>query len=289
VTEASKSPTGSCATCGALNDASFGRCIRCGKPLALSTGAPRRAGEQAAAWIDPSSLPATKAILTVTLLVFAGQLAAGWARSRTIAIMPASHLADDLRFGALFVDEELVAAEPWRLLSAVFVHFGVLHAAMNLYTLVSFARFAEPAVGSARFLIAYVLTGIGGFAATLGWSVAMGSTGFPTAGASGAVFGVIGLVAGWHWRRRDPRWKELVLTAVVYVALAASLVRVNNSAHVGGLVLGILLGVAFGRPEAGRRRIWTHALAAIGLLACVASLILSQLSPLWRQASRTFL
>jgi membrane associated rhomboid family serine protease len=244
-------------------------------------------------WIDASKLPATKLLVVLTLLVFAGQLAVGWARTHTIALLPsrvtAADLADHLRFGALAVDAEIVAAEPWRLLSAVFVHVGVVHAAMNLFWLVSLGRFAEPAVGSARFLIAYVITGIGGFAASLAWSLVVGGPAYPTAGASGAVFGVIGLVAGWHLRRRDPRWKDHAIKAVIFIVIAASFVQVNNSAHVGGLLVGLLLGVAFGRPETPRVRIWTHALAAIGLLASVASLVLSQLSPLWRETALIFL
>jgi membrane associated rhomboid family serine protease len=273
-----------CPRCGALNGPDFDRCVRCNAALsAVAVGAERVSG-----WLDGRRLLATKMLLAMTSVVFAGQLAAALSRghmpqiglvsSRDEAAVAA--VIDAIRFGALF---PVPSFEPWRVLSAVFVHFGVLHFAMNMLGLVNLARIAEPATGSARFVVAYVATGIIGFAVSAFWSL---STARPvsTAGASGAIFGVMGLILGWLIRRRDPRWKPFAMQAVFYSLLFGVMIRANNAAHLGGLVSGIAFGLVY---AGGRRRRWTepvfNVLAALGLLASTASILLSLRSPLWQR------
>ncbi len=179
--------------------------------------------------------------------------------------------------------------EPFRLLSAVFVHMGVLHFGMNMVTLGMLARAAEPAVGSARFAIAYVLTGLFGFGASAAWNLFVQPEVVCTAGASGAVFGVMGLLLGWLLRRRDPRWKDLALQAVFCIVLfgfvvnaSSTGVRINNAAHIGGLASGALLGLSYAGPARGRYEGVMNAGALASVLACLAALVLAQRSPVWR-------
>ena len=89
--------------------------------------------------------------------------------------------------------------------TSVFVHFGVIHLLMNLWALVSLARIAEPMLGAARFMIAYVVTGIFGFAVTIAWGTMFGQEVGLTAGASGAVFGVMGWLGVPGRRHSAPR------------------------------------------------------------------------------------
>ncbi|WP_437970232.1 rhomboid family intramembrane serine protease [Sorangium sp. So ce260] len=273
-----------CARCGALNGSDFSRCIRCGAPLVLSAtrAAPARG------FLDGRSLLATKILGALTSFVFVGQMMA--AQSRDLGLLSAWDAANYLRFGALLITPG-APFEPFRLLSAVFVHMGVLHFGMNMMTLGMLARAAEPAVGSARFAIAYVLTGLFGFVASAAWNVFVQPEVVCTAGASGAVFGVMGLLLGWLLRRRDPRWKDLALQAVFYIVLFGFVVnasntgiRINNAAHIGGLASGALLGVIYAGPARSRFEGVMNAGALAGVLACLAALGLAQRSPVWRAA-----
>ena len=264
---------GFCPKCGALNGADFHRCIRCG--AAISAGA---AGvDLARGHLDGRSLLGAKALLGATICVFALQFSA--------ALRGIEHAT--LHYGALPMDTEAALAEPWRLLSSVFVHYGILHIVMNMLGLANFGRIAEPALGTSRFLIAYVTTGLLGSVASVAYAHFAGGGG-ETAGASGAVFGMMGVVLGWMLRRRDPRWKEWAVQAVFYSLLFGFAVNrsgvgimINNTAHVAGLLSGIIFGVAYAgaRP---RSDLWANVAAAVGVFACVVSIILPHLSSLGR-------
>lgn len=266
----------SCGRCGALNGADFDRCIRCGASLAQVQ---RLQGP-----LDGRSLLATKIIGGLTFLVFAGQYLS--AHARNLSLFSGWVREDYLRFGALVVDPD-GRIEPFRLLSAVFVHFGLMHFGLNMLGLSNLARIAEPAVGSARFTIAYVVTGVIGFATTALWSTYIQPEDVFTAGASGAVFGVMGLILGWLLRRRDPHWKQFAIQAVLYsvvfgfiVNASNSGIRINNTAHLGGLGSGVVLGLLYGGRGRGRLDGVVNAGALVSLLACVAALALAQRSPL---------
>ncbi|WP_437736544.1 rhomboid family intramembrane serine protease [Sorangium sp. So ce1335] len=274
-----------CARCGALNGSDFDRCIRCGAPL-LAPAA--HAAPPARGLLDGRSLPATKVLAALTAFVFVGQIMA--AHSRDLGLLSGWDASNYLRFGALWLVPG-APFEPFRLLSAVFVHMGVLHFAMNMMTLGMLARAAEPAVGSARFAIAYVVTGLVGFVSSAAWNLLVQPEVVLTAGASGAVFGVMGLLLGWLVRRRDPRWKDLALQAVFYIVLFGFVVnasntgiRINNAAHIGGLISGALLGVIYAGPSRRRYEGVVNAGALAGVIACVAALALAQRSPVWRAA-----
>ena len=286
-----------CAACGALNGPSFDRCIRCGSPLGATARALGRVQAPAG-----EALVGTKIFLATTSLVFAGQVLAALRGGHGLPIFSIDDYIGLIRFGALPVSEAIVAAEPWRLLSAVFVHFGALHFGMNMLSLANLARIAEPAVGFARFTLTYVLTGVFGFAVTLGGSMLMASlAGVParvdlTAGASGAIFGIIGMILGLLVRRRDPRWKSFlgnIAASTLMLVLIAAQVRagLNNWAHGGGFAAGFLLGLLFAGSEQRRRAAfgparplerWLGDAAVLGLVACAVSLALCQASPLWR-------
>jgi rhomboid protease GluP len=273
-----------CARCGALNGGDFSSCIRCGAPLL----APPPYAAPARGRLDGRSLLATKILGGLTAFVFVGQLMA--AHSRDLGLLSAWDASSYLRFGALLLVPG-APFEPFRLLSAVFVHMGVLHFGMNMVTLGMLARAAEPAVGSARFAIAYVLTGLLGFGASAAWNLFVQPEVVCTAGASGAVFGVMGLLLGWLLRRRDPRWKDLALQAVFYIVLFGFVVnasntgvRINNAAHIGGLASGALLGLSYAGPARGRYERVMNVGALASVIACLAALALAQRSPVWRAA-----
>lgn len=234
-------------------------------------------------------LPAAKLILFLNLVVFTGHVLSAFSADPGLgALLTGGDSFDALRFGALPLgtvnapplNPLMVAEEPWRILSACYVHFGPIHLGMNMMALIYFAQIAEPAIGSVRFIIAYTLTGIGGYLASAAWFFLGGGPSI-TAGASGAVFGIMGLILGFLWRRKDERWKQWLLRMVV-VSLVITFIlpmAINHTAHIGGLVSGTVIGALFavGAPKPSRG--WQRAIASLCILASLGTLLAARLSP----------
>ncbi len=179
-----------------------------------------------------------------------------------------------VRFGALASGIDL--AEPWRMLSACFLHAGLLHLIMNMAVLYDFARVLEPEIKWQRFMIGYTLTGVIGFAVSTWW---YGGTLYVTVGASGAVFGVNGLLLGKMIAAKDRRATGFLWRTIAYSFMFYFFMRTNQAAHMGGLFAGIALGWLFGREKRPwyRDRIMTIG-AVLCVALCLAALILAQ----WR-------
>jgi len=143
--------------------------------------------------------------------------------------------------------------EWWRLVSSIFVHVGWLHLVVNLYALFVLGRLVENALGRRRFLILFVLAGVGGSLVSFRYGPPA------SAGASGAIFGLLGAALAWGVKyRRDlpPRLLghlALALVPWLVIALAygyseAAAKTVDNSAHLGGLTAGLVLGAVVASP-----------------------------------------
>src|SRR5947207_10338854 len=102
-----------------------------------------------------------------------------------------------LRWGADFGPRTL-GGEPWRLLTSTFLHFGVIHLAMNMWCLWALGTLAEPLLGGGAFLLLYLLSGLGGSVLSM-----LVHPMVISAGASGAVFGVAGALIPLLWLRGD--------------------------------------------------------------------------------------
>lgn len=152
--------------------------------------------------------------------------------------------------------------EIWRLFSVALVHSTFWHIGLNMLALFMIGRSLEPLLGRGRFLTLYVLS-------TLGGSVAVTLLSFftPVVGASGAIFGLFGalLVIGRHLGAN---------IAGIAIVLGINLVigfipgfNVSWQAHVGGLVVGLVVGFIFTRTRSARQRGLQFALlAAVGLV-----------------------
>jgi membrane associated rhomboid family serine protease/Flp pilus assembly protein TadD len=159
---------------------------------------------------------------------------------------------DLLTWGASFGPREL-STEWWRLFTAMFVHIGFLHILLNMYCLWSLGPLAERLFGPWRFLSLYLLSGIGGNVA----SVALHPL-IVAAGASGAIFGVAGaLLPVLHLRNipaiatlRGRRGRLGIGGFIVYnLVYGFANTGIDNAAHIGGLVIGFVIGYA--APVAG--------------------------------------
>jgi membrane associated rhomboid family serine protease len=185
-------------------------------------------------------------------------------------------LSTVIRFGG--IAGSLAQMQPWRYVSAVFVHFNLLHLGMNCWVLVAVGATAERELGKARFVLLFVLSGALGFVASDLWGISG-----PTAGASGAVFGLFGAVIGVAYARRDPNWKQILAQNVVWLLVLGFMGSVNNAAHAGGLITGAGLGFLFNKEP--RKLNLDTAFAGVAVLLVVvslASVALSAASPIWR-------
>lgn len=264
-----------CPWCGHYNANDEASCLRCGQRL------PPAGVARLLRQLGSPALIVTKTLVFLNIAVFLFQfLDARMLGANPLERIPISTL---LRFGALTNGLEM--SEPIRLLSACFVHMGPMHLVFNMMALVQLGRIGEEALGPTRFLVTYVLSGVAGFVVSGLW-YALGEGGKPyiTAGASGAVFGLTGLLVAGLAVRRDPRWKEILVQQLVYSFAMYYLLHTNQAAHLGGLVVGLVMGVIFWL-ESPR---WNLSLPAAGLaglctLATVASLVLPHTSPLWQR------
>ena len=140
--------------------------------------------------------------------------------------------------------------ERWRMLAAIFLHIGVTHYLFNAWALYSLGRDAEAFYGSLRFAVIYFVAGLfGGLAYYL--LGAERTAVVISAGASGAIFGVIGAELAFWLRNRllfgdfgKQRLMNLAILVGINVVFGFSTAGINNLAHMGGLVSGFVLALA---------------------------------------------
>jgi membrane associated rhomboid family serine protease len=156
----------------------------------------------------------------------------------------------------------------YRLLTSMFLHFGIIHIVLNMYCLFLVGPTLERALGRLRFSALYLLSGLAGSAL----SYALGPKGEIAAGASGAVFG---LFAGF-WvlsRRRGTDATQISVTIGLNLVLSFSISGIDWRGHVGGLIGGALVTAALVYAPEGKQR-WV--VQALGCL-CVALVIVAVL------------
>lgn len=157
-----------------------------------------------------------------------------------------------------------LSGQPWRLLTAMFLHAGLLHIAFNMFTLYSGGRVAEFVLGRRSFLAIYLCAGLVGSIAAM-TKTAM----IVTVGASGAIFGVFGAIFAYlvaHRAQLDPdarakQMKSMGTFLVLNLAIGYAVPQISLAAHVGGFVAGFVIAYLGERgtditdkPAAMRRR-----------------------------------
>ncbi|MFZ6012270.1 MAG: rhomboid family intramembrane serine protease [Bacteroidota bacterium] len=148
-----------------------------------------------------------------------------------------------LSWGANFRPLTLMG-EWWRLITCCFIHIGVFHLLMNLYALLYIGLLLEPYLGSSRFIVAYIVCGLCASVTSLWWHDLTIS-----AGASGAIFGLYGVfLAMLTTNLIEKSARQAFLTSII-VFVGYNLVSglrggIDNAAHIGGLVAGLITGYA---------------------------------------------
>jgi rhomboid protease GluP len=181
----------------------------------------------------------TIALIAINVLVFALMVARGVSFTQ-----PAPQ--DVLNWGADYGPFTLGDHQYWRLFTSCFLHFGIIHIAFNMYVLYQIGPFIQMAFGRIRYVLIYLIAGLGGSLVSVAvHPLAVG------AGASGAIFGLYGAVFGFLLIKRrslDPAvTKSIAKSAglfVLYNVVYGSISRNTDlSAHFGGLATGFVAGM----------------------------------------------
>lgn len=135
--------------------------------------------------------------------------------------------------------------EYWRLFTCMFLHGGIMHLLMNCYGLFLGGLFLEPVLGRVRYIISYLITGLFASAVSLIWHEATVSV-----GASGAIFGIYGIfMALLTTNFFNKAFKSTFFVAIGVFILISLLMgfqgNIDNAAHIGGLISGMLVGYLF--------------------------------------------
>ncbi len=238
---------------------------------------------------DPRSAPGTYFLLAVNIAVYL------WMVTHGVDPRDPSEGAL-LHYGAN--QTWLVLHNEWyRLLTATFVHVGLLHLATNMWCLWNLGILGEPLIGPYGMVAVYMLTGIAGNLLSMGVNILLDNLErtkyfafIPGAGASGAVFGIAGILIVLLSNRRLPfPWEELrrLRSSVIkfaainlVIGLATALpfinfgIRIDNAAHIGGFLSGLGLGVPLvPRMTSGRERYFARQKASFALACLILALI----------------
>ncbi len=189
-------------------------------------------------------IPVTLVLIALNLAVFVAMLAGGaglWHSQNGV------QLAWGANFGPATKDGQW-----WRLGSAMFLHFGLLHLGMNMLSLADGGRLVERMFGPLRFIVLYVVSGLAGNLLSL---MVQGDRAV-SGGASGAIFGVYGALLAFLWQQRTTldRGEFLRLFwgaglfAAITIVLGLNIEGIDNGAHIGGFIAGLLAGAAMVRP-----------------------------------------
>ena len=239
---------------------------------------------------DPRSAPGTYFLLALNIAVFL------WMVTHGVSYTSPSP-EQLLHFGANSTVLVVVDGEWYRLLTATFVHIGIIHIATNMWCLWNLGLLGEPLLGPFGLVAVYVLTGVAGNMLSIAWDIGLALLRHVPleitvgAGASGAVFGIAGILIVLLSNRRLPiPWEELrrLRTSVVRFAAINLLIggstilgaaffsgfmRIDNSAHIGGFVCGLALGPPLvPRMTAGRTKYLNRQKLTFGGAAFVLSL-----------------
>jgi membrane associated rhomboid family serine protease len=240
-----------------------------------------RAAERAVTGVGARRMNAvTLTLIGINVAVYLAELAAGgtingtnnWLFNHGASVMNGVNFQGQI--AALPANARVAGLEPvgfahgewWRIFTPMFLHYGPLHLAMNMYSLYFAGSILESIIGRWRFLLLYVVSGLAGSAGAFLWSP--NSIGV---GASGAIFGVLGALFVLERRGNISTGGQIAGLIVINLVFTFALSRfISVGAHVGGLIGGVV--VMFLMLRANR-----SAAIAVGAAAAVtvASLVLS--------------
>jgi membrane associated rhomboid family serine protease len=266
----------SCSSCGRPI------CPDCMTPTPVGMRCPECASQRTRVVRNPTgtpggaAFPATVALIAINVVVYLIEIVHGGGGT-SISI------GDAYDLGALWGPAVHEGGDWWRTITSGFVHFSILHIAFNMYLLFILGRLLEPSIGTVRFVFLYFASLLAGSFVALWFTPDSVS-----AGASGAIFGVIGatfVIA--RGRKLDAIAGQIGILIVINLVFTFADTGVSLGAHLGGLVAGVLCGLLIIAGEQrrylpnldARGRLGVE-LTAMGVLA-VASFLLALAAAGW--------
>ncbi len=188
-----------------------------------------------------SRLPATAALLVLNIAAFAVSEYKGGSEDLEVLV----------NLGALWPPSVWEGGEWWRIVMATFLHFGPVHLCANMFMLFLLGRMVEATFGWWRFLIIYMLGGVGSTAFVMGLMLNGWLENGVLIGASGAIFAVFGAeaarqISNWRYSRDALDKGQLVnlaLILLVQVVIDFSVPQISAAAHTSGFLIGLVLGL----------------------------------------------
>ena len=225
---------------------------------------------------DSSPVIITQALFGINIAVFAAMALQG------IAMDPTSEQL--IHWGANSGPLTL-GGQPWRLLTSTFVHIGLLHIFFNMWCLWDLGAMCESLYGHWTFAAVYLISGVAASLTSVWWRPVGVS-----AGASGAIFGIVGALIASHYVGEfsapafavRSRLRSVVTFAGYALLFGAVSGRTDNAAHLGGLVTGLIFGALIARAAPER-----DPMPRIVVVMCMGLLVLG--SGAWLHRSRSYL
>ena len=226
-------------------------CIRAARPAATT---------RARNWNARQPLLVTKSLIGINLAIFVWITLQSPSSLMSRGISKGqAHLglsADIVDRGVVFqFPDGLYLAGPgewYRVVTAGFVHFGLLHIAFNMYLLYLLGQMIEPAIGRVRFILLYFAALIGGSAGAM----ILQPSGFH-GGASGAVFGLMGAAfVGYRLRGVNPFATGIGTLLVLNLFITFALPGISIGGHLGGVLMGAIVGAVVLAPNQRRYPPW---------------------------------
>ena len=261
-----------CPACGSLVGITATRCHVCGTSLRFSLAA---LSKKFSGIFGEHEAPVTSALLIANFVM----LGVSWlayaavGRGGGLTILWGLSGEPQYRLGASYGPAIFFLNEWWRLVTAMFLHGGLIHIGFNMMALMQFGPAIEELYGSARYLFIYVFTGAFGF-------LLSAFTGHFSLGASGALLGLVGVMLAVTSKRggaymRDLRSRLISSVVILFVLGFSGFMAMDNWAHGGGLAAGFILGKVFADRQpmnAGERR-RAYILGWLAGLVIVASFV----------------
>ncbi len=177
--------------------------------------------------------------------------------------------------GALYGPLTVLKGEWWRLFTAMFLHAGMTHLLMNMFSLYLIGRGAEMYFDTKSYLSIYLFSGLlGGLVSLYVHPVSVGI------GASGAIFGVFGALAGFFLAHREriqehtkAFMKDFGIIIVINIVIGLSIPSIDMSAHIAGLFVGFIGGFVLSKNP---KWIWSYSVAMVLLMIAIGSYLPSQ-------------
>ncbi|HMK17203.1 MAG TPA: rhomboid family intramembrane serine protease [Chitinophagaceae bacterium] len=199
--------------------------------------------------LSGSNLYATYAIIGINVLVFILMAING------AEVFTVTNGLVHIKWGSN-VTALTLSGDWWRLITSMFIHFGIIHLAMNMYALYTAGVYLESMLGKAKYITAYFCTGIIAGIISLWWH----KEGLNGAGASGAIFGLYGVFLALLLTNLIPKQVRTALLQSIGIFVVFNIVYgmrsgIDNAAHIGGLSSGMLIGFIFYLELSGKLNI----------------------------------